>query len=108
MATYFKQADAAGAGDRALSLPSLTKQIDTKQMRNLATSEPLPHLPWAVKGDMSRELRTKIQLTLLNLNKTQEGKAVLTRIGYDGFTATDDTDYDKHRQIIKEVLGEDF
>jgi len=108
MATYFKQADAAGAGDHALKIPSLAKQIDAKQMRYLATSEPLPHLPWAVTGEMSRELRAKIQLALINLNKSSEGKVVLARIGYDGFTGASNADYDKHRQIIKEVLGEEY
>lgn len=108
LATYFKQADAAGAGDRVLKIPSLAKQIDAGQMRYLATSEPLPHLPWAVKGDMPREIRTKIQRAMINLNKTAEGKKVLAPSGYDGFSAAVDADYDKHRLILKEVLGEDY
>ena len=108
MATFYKQADAAGAGDHVLQIPVLAKQIDVPQMRYLVTGESLPHLPWAVKGDMPRELRSKIQQTMAGLNKTEEGKALLKRTTYDGFSVATDADYDKHRHIVKEVLGEDY
>lgn len=108
MATFFKQADAAGAGDQVLQIPSLAKQIDVQQMRYLVTGEPLPHLPWAVKGDMPRELRTRIQQAMAGLNKTEEGKALLKRTTYDGFSVATDAEYDKHRDVVKEVLGEDY
>jgi len=108
MATFFKQADAAGAGDHVLQIPTLAKQINIQQMRYLVTGDSLPHLPWAVKGDMPRELRTRIQQVMAGLNKTEEGKALLKRTTYDGFSAATDADYDKHRDIVKEVLGEDY
>jgi phosphonate transport system substrate-binding protein len=108
LATYFKQADAAGAGDHVLEIPSLERQIDTKQMKYLAVGDQLPHLPWAVKDDMPRELRAKIQEAMVNLNKTAQGRAILARMHYEGFQAATDAEYDMHRQIIKEVLGEDY
>jgi phosphonate transport system substrate-binding protein len=108
MAVFFKQGAAAGAGDHALAIPSLAKQIDVSKMKYLAKSEPLPHLPWAVKGDMPQELRRKIQHTMAQLGKTAEGRQILANMGYDGFVPATDPEYDKHRQIIKEVMGEDY
>lgn len=108
MATFFKQADAAGAGDHVLDIPSLEKQIDVKQMKYLAASEALPHLPWAVRGDMPRDLRKKIQQAMINLSKSDSGREMLKNMGFDGFVAATDREYDKHRHIIKEVMGEDF
>lgn len=108
MAVHFKQADAAGAGDHVLDIPSLGKQIDVRQMKYLATGEQLPHLPWAVRDDMPRDIRQNIQQTMAGLSKSAEGKEMLKRMGYDGFLPTSDAEYDKHRQIIREVLGEDY
>jgi len=108
LATFYKQADAAGAGDRVLKIPSVAKQIDVRQMRFLAVGDSLPHLPWAVKGTMTRDLRTKIQLAMLGLNKSDEGRALLKRAGFDGFSIASNSDYDRHRIIIREVLGEKY
>ncbi len=108
MTTFFRQADAAGAGDHVLELPALAKEIDVSQLRYLATSEPLPHLPWAVRGDMPRELRVRVQQALIDLNRTAAGRAMLKHMGIDGFVAASDGEYDKHRRIIREVMGEDY
>lgn len=108
MAVYFKQADAAGAGDHVLDIPSLTKQIDPTKMRYLAKGEQLPHLPWAVRSDMPPSLRQKIQHAMSNLARQPEEKQLLRNTSYDGFVPATDAEYDKHRQIIKEVLGEDY
>ncbi len=108
VAAFLKQADAAGAGDQALKLPAVMKQIDVTQMRYLATSEALPHLPWAVKGNLPRELRGRIQQALVNLHKSEDGKALLARTPFDGFAPATNADYDKHRQIVRIVLGEDY
>ena len=108
LATFFHQADAAITGNVVLSLPTVTKQIDVSQLKYLAVSDPLPHLPWAVKGDMAPALKLKIQHAMLNLNKTPQGIVILKKIAFDGFAIATDAEYDKHRQIIKEVLGEDY
>lgn len=108
LAAFYKQADAGGAGDAVLKLPVVTKQIDVSQMRFLAVGDSLPHLPWAVKGSMPRDVRTKIQLAMIGLNKSEEGKALLKRVGTDGFSLASNADYDKHREIIREVLGEKY
>lgn len=108
MAVHFKQADAAGAGDHVLDIPSLAKNIDVGQMKYLATGEQLPHLPWAVKGDMPQKLRQKIQQAMSQLGASSEGKKILKNMNYDGFLPASDADYEQHRQIIREVLGEGY
>jgi phosphonate transport system substrate-binding protein len=108
MAVFFKQADAAGAGDHVLEIAGLAKQVNTGELRYLATGEQMPHLPWAVKHTVSSKLRQQIQAAMLDLSQTAQGKAVLAAMGYDGFAAATDREYDKHRQIVREVLGEDY
>lgn len=108
LAVFYRQADAAGAGDLVLSLPSVIYQVDVSQLKYLVVGDQLPHLPWAVKGDMDPALKLKIQEAMLNLNKTPQGLRILKKIGFDGFAIATDAEYDRHREIIKEVLGEQY
>lgn len=99
-------AEAAGAGDLVLDLPVIKKQINTKGMRHLAIGEQAAHLPWAVKGSMDNDLKVKIQELLLGLKHTEEGKKILKNAQLTGFARASDQDYDFHRKILKETIGE--
>lgn len=107
-ASYYGHADASGASNVALSLPVISKQVDTKDLKYLVTGEKLAQLPWAVKANMSVDLSTKIQNTLSRLKTTDNGKTILTKAGLTSLNITSDTEYDDHRQIIKDILGEDY
>ena len=107
-ATYFSHAAAAGAGGRVLSLPSIKKRINPNELKYLATSKAMPHIPWAVKGKMSKELRNKIQNILSNLKNNKPGQSILKKAALTGLNVTHDSEYDEHRRIVKQVLGEDY
>lgn len=108
LSTYHKQADAAGAGDVAIELDAVTSQIDTTQMRILAQTEQMPHLPWAVRHTMPEAERLAIQQGLSQLNSSAEGRAILLNAQLDALIAATDSDYDAHRNIIRDVYGADY
>ncbi|MBI3776659.1 MAG: phosphate/phosphite/phosphonate ABC transporter substrate-binding protein [Gammaproteobacteria bacterium] len=108
LAAYLKQADAAGSGDKVLALETVQSTINTTEMRILVRSEQLTHLPWAVKRSLPPELRTTIQTLLSKLHESAEGREILARAQLTGLRRASDQDYDRHREIIKAVLGLEF
>ncbi|MEH6823499.1 MAG: PhnD/SsuA/transferrin family substrate-binding protein [Motiliproteus sp.] len=105
MALYFNQAEASGAGDILINLPVVKQNLDTTELTHLAKTKPLLHLPWAVKQGMNPELRNRIQQSLLQLETTDAGRAILKQAKMTGFGAANDADYDPHRQIVAKVAG---
>jgi phosphonate transport system substrate-binding protein len=108
ISVYYKQADAAGVSASVVKLPAIRKEIDTDQLRLLVKSEPVAHLPWAIRGDIDDEIRNRIVNALLSLNGSRSGVTVLKSAGLTGIRTANDSDYDKHRQIIKRVLNEQY
>ena len=108
IATFYRQAAAAGAGGHLLELPAVTEQIDVSEMRYLAVSPPMAHLPWAVAPDMPDELARRIQGLMLELNDSERGRNILQQMKLTGLHPAADTDYDRQREIIRTVLGENY
>jgi phosphonate transport system substrate-binding protein len=103
IAVYHKQADAAGIGAVVSRLKVVTQATDIEKMEYLIRSKPLTHLPWAVKGDMLPELKQKIQKIMSGLKETVHGQTVLDSMEMSDMLITNDSDYNEHRKIIKEV-----
>lgn len=103
LATFMRQAEAGGAGEVVRRLPLVTSKIDASQLELLAVSDPLPHLPWAVKRELPDELKTKIRDLLVGLKSTEAGAAILKSAKLTGLNPAEDGDYDQHRNIIKAV-----
>ncbi len=103
LATYLGLADAGGAGEVVRRLPIVKNRIDVSALNLIAVSEPLPHLPWAVKSELNRELRDKLRTLLLHLKDSEEGRTVLDKARLTGFQPAVDADYDVHRKIIDRV-----
>lgn len=105
VALSLKQADAAGGGDILLDLAAVRKTINTDEIRILAVTEPLLFLPWAVKRSMPARLRDAIQATMVELDGTDEGRAILKSALTTGIRKAQDKDYDPHRRMINAVFG---
>jgi phosphonate transport system substrate-binding protein len=105
---YNKAADASGTGNIAFKLKGVTKKIDINQMKILAQTDPVTHIPWAVKKDMSAAMAKKIQETMVNLENSESGRAVLKAARVDKFIAVSDSDFDNVREITKFAIGEDY
>lgn len=106
LAVYFKQADAGGAGDVVMNLPSVTKIADTEELRYLAVSDPIKHLPWAVRRDLPNSLRQQIKQLMVGLNDSDAGDVIFKAAHVNGFSSATDSDYDSAREIIRAVLQE--
>jgi len=108
IATAFKQADAAGSGEKVLRLGVVKKQVDIGELKYLIQGKQLAHLPWAVDSDMPDSLKFKIQSILINLNNTSEGKKILKSAKLDGLERAGDLEYNPHRKIVEYVLKEKY
>jgi ABC-type phosphate/phosphonate transport system substrate-binding protein len=89
-------------------MPVVAKRIDSKEMKLLAVSEAVAHLPWAVKAELDLVLTQRIGAVLLALGDSEPGRAVLAAAKLTGFAATRDADYDPLRRIVFEVSGERY
>lgn len=105
-AAYYHQAAAAGAGHYILELPVVKKVINTNEMKNLAISQKMTNLPWAIKDSMPDDLVSDIKRVLVTLYDTAEGRKVLKSARVTRFLPAVDSDFDVHREIVETVLGE--
>jgi phosphonate transport system substrate-binding protein len=105
LALYNKLADAGGGGDILIDLPVVKNAIDTQQIKLLAATEPLLFLPWAVKRSMPAKLAEAIQSNLIELGRTDAGRAVLKAAQTTGIQKAGDNDYEPHRRMINAVFG---
>lgn len=105
---YNKAADASGTGDVAFKIKGVTKKIDINQMKILAKTDAVTHIPWAVKKDMPEDLAKKIQKAMVDLVESEAGKAVLKAARVDKFIPVADSDYNSTRDITKFAIGEEY
>jgi len=108
LATYYRQADAAGTGDKVLDFTLFKNAIDREQLKYLVRGRQLPHLPWAVSPDVPDSVRNRIQEILAGLDKTPAGRKILASAHLTGLRIVRDNEYNQHRLIIREILNEDY
>ena len=101
---YHGRGDASGAGDILIDLPVVKRAMDTSAVRHLARTDPILHLPWAVKKDMDPTLATNIQSVLVGMKNSDEGRKVLKQARQTGFGLATDSDFDIHREIVRRVM----
>ncbi len=104
LAVYNGEVDAAGVGTSALQQPEILRRIDIHQLRVLAESRPIPHLPVAVRGDLDAGLTHHIQQFLTSLSRRVGGREALARIGIQRFETADDSQYAFVANLVKEKI----
>lgn len=108
MAAYFGKAAAGGSADKNLHLSAVTSKINIDEMRYLAVGKQLAHLPWAVSKNVDSDLTEKIRKLLIDLKYVDSGRKLLRKAGLTGLVRAEDREYDPHRKIVYEVLGESY
>jgi phosphonate transport system substrate-binding protein len=108
LAAYFKQADAAGVGDKTLYLDTVKNQIHIEDMKILLHSEQMAHLPWAVKATMPAQQRDQIQTILASLKNSERGRALLSVAKLSSLEIATDAEYTPHRAVIQAVYHEEY
>ena len=105
---FFRRADASGSGDVVMHLDNVTRRIDVSQLKFLAKTKPMAHLPWAVRTELDPVYVQKIKQALLELSNTDNGKNILQQAQLDALVPAFDGEYDQHREIIVDVYGNDY
>jgi len=108
ISTFFKRADASGSGDVVMHLDNVTRRIDISQLKFLAKTEQMSHLPWAIRSEMADDLKQAIKQALIDLSTTESGQDILRNAQLDALVPATDSEYDLHRKIITDVYGEDY
>ncbi len=93
LAVYNGTAQAAGVGAPLLQRPEILRNVDVKRLRVLGTSQPIPQLPVAARGDLDPRLVQRILAALLQLPDTPDGPVILERIGALRFEAATNAEY---------------
>ena len=102
---YHKQVDAGGSGDGVLEQPVMKKSVNPDELTVLAVSDPLLHLPWAVKRTIPPKVRESIQAALVSMEKSEAGQKILKAAYLSGIGPAEDKDYEPHRRMVKAVMG---
>jgi phosphonate transport system substrate-binding protein len=105
LAVYLGHADAAGAGDMVAQLPMVADKIDTNELMQLAVSDELPQLPWAVKQGLSDSVKDKIRYEMMLFSHSEQGVRILQQAQLTGFNPVSDSDYDPIRTIMHKISG---
>jgi len=108
ISTYFKRADASGAGDVVMQLDNVRKRIDISQLKYLAKTKSLPHLPWAMKNSLAADIKLNIKDILTTMSKDTKGIQVLHSARLNDLMPAIDSDFDGHREIVMDVYGSDY
>jgi len=108
LSTYFKRADASGAGDITLKLDNVRKRIDITQLKILAQTKPLVHLPWATRNTLPDTVKRDLKSIFTSMSNNPTGLKILKAAKVDGFVPVNDSDFDEHRKIIIDVYGSDY
>ena len=108
LTVFFHQADAGGIGDNVFETQAVRDKVDVAQMTHLVTGEPVSHLPWAVRADVPRAERLRIQRVLLEVKDAPNGQNILKAGALTGLVIAEDREYNAVRRVIKAVTGENY
>lgn len=108
LAVFFHRAEAGGTGDIVFEMPFVRDKIDVSKMKYLAVSQQVAQLPWAVRADMPRSQRERIQKALLGIKAAEDGDKILKAAALTNLVPASDDEYNYVRQVIRTVTGERY
>ena len=77
-----------------------------KDTKAIYRTDKIPNDTISVRGDMSKQWKTKISNAFLDISKSEKGKKILTDIyGHHGYEKAKDSDFDtvrKYRKLVEE------
>jgi phosphate/phosphite/phosphonate ABC transporter binding protein len=95
--------DGGAIYDGALAVAKTTKGLPTENLITLVSTDPIPHDAIAVRIGMSDVLAKKIQTALVNLDKSDAGRAVIanSKKKLTGHVIAEDSSFDVVRRTAK-------
>jgi len=107
-ATSLGEAAGCAVSTNCLLLDRLKDSKGIKKLKILTRGKPLPHLVWAANKRVDEQLKNKIQKILTSLSANANGRNVLSDAWLTDIHVANDKEYDVHRKIIEDVLGESY
>ncbi len=74
-----------------------------ERMLIIARTQGTPHMPIAAAPWLSETVVDIIKKSMLDLNETQQGKALLKHLSWPGFTTAAPQDYDQLEWVVQEI-----
>jgi phosphonate transport system substrate-binding protein len=108
LGVFFKRAIAGGIGDIMYDTPFVREKIDVNKLVTLAKSPAVPHLAWAVRGDVPAPLRERIQQALLEVKQAANADHILQAAALSNIVAATDSQFDSVREVVATVMGERY
>jgi phosphonate transport system substrate-binding protein len=102
------QADSCAVSSNCLLLDRLRDEKGFRQLKILTQGKPMPQLVWSVSNKINDALRSKIQHVLTSLSDSKEGTDALESAWLTDIHPASDKEYDVHRDVILDVLGERY
>lgn len=108
LAVYNRMVKAGGSGDILFHVPLFRKRISTEGLKILAIGEELPMLCWAVRDGMDIQMVEKIKAAMIGLKEDQSEREILKSAYVTGFHSAENEQFDHIREIVRDVLNEDY
>lgn len=93
------EADGAMIDSLIYDYAARTDPTYTSKTKVILKSDPFGIPPVAVRPGLDPALKTKLRTALLEAHATPEGRAILARMGIEGFVEVDDSHYDSIRDM---------
>ncbi len=72
-------------------------------LRRIGSTPPLPNMAVLVASDLPAETDRRLQQALVAMDRTPDGRAVLKAVGFPGFRAADNADYEPTRPYLARI-----
>ena len=71
----------------------------------VSTTDPAPHMTFSVAPTVTEEARQKLQNAMISAAETDQGKAMLARLNFEGFEKPDGYKYEGYEELLQETWG---
>lgn len=75
------------------------------ELNSVLSTEPVPHMALSVSPKVAPDVAEKVKQALLNANKTQSGKAMLSHLNLAAFEPASNSVYQGYAELLEGVFG---
>jgi hypothetical protein len=88
-----------------LPTPFVSRRKESARIRAVMTTEPIPHLALSAAPGVESALRERLRLSLLNADKSPDGRRMLEAIGFERFEPATPELYAGQHRILQKYWG---
>jgi len=76
-----------------------------ESLNTVMETEAMPHMGFSAAPSVSKEIKAEIRQALLNADKTDEGRAMLSKLNFTSFVDASAEIYHGYSELLKNVIG---